>query len=158
MSTQTTGTSVATSIVVEAPVERCFAVYTEGIATWWPREHHIMQGVVDMVFEPRVGGRIYDRDASGAQSSWGRVLAYEPPHRVVFSWDITAQWQIESDPARSSEVEVRFTPESDGRTRVDLEHRHIDRHGEGWESMRDAVGSDNGWRVGLENFAARVRE
>jgi uncharacterized protein YndB with AHSA1/START domain len=86
------------------------------------------------------------------------VLAYEPPHRIVFSWDINLQWQIETDPAKTSEVEVRFVAEGAARTRVELEHRHLDRVGDGWEGMRDAVGSDGGWNVGLRAFAQRLQE
>ena len=85
------------------------------------------------------------------------MLAYEPPHRVVFSWDISLRWQIEPDPARTSEVEVRFVAEGPERTRVELEHRNLDRHGDGWEGMRDAVGSPNGWDSGLRRLAARLR-
>jgi uncharacterized protein YndB with AHSA1/START domain len=86
------------------------------------------------------------------------VLAYEPPHRIVFSWDISMQWQIETDPAKASEVEVRFVADGPARTRVELEHRHIDRHGDGWEGMRDAVGSDGGWKVGLHAYAQRLQD
>jgi uncharacterized protein YndB with AHSA1/START domain len=157
MNTQTTATSVQTSIVVDAPIERAFSVFTEGIGTWWPPEHHILQAdLADMVFEPREGGHVYDRGVDGSECHWGRVLAYEPPRRVVISWDINLQWQLESDPRRTSEVEVRFVSEDPGRTRVELEHRNLDRHGEGWERMRDAVGSDEGWPVGLRDFAARL--
>jgi uncharacterized protein YndB with AHSA1/START domain len=87
-----------------------------------------------------------------------RVLAYGPPSRVVISWDINVQWQLESDPDRTSEIEVRFIPEGPTRTRVELEHRHLDRHGEGWEQMRDAVGSPDGWNVGLARLAAVLAE
>ena len=155
MNTQTTVTSVQSSIVVDAPIERAFSVYTEGIGTWWPREHHILQAeLAEMVFEPRQGGHIYDRGVDGSECRWARVLAYEPPTRVVFSWDISLQWQIESDPQRTSEVEVRFIAEGPNRTRVELEHRNIDRHGNGWEQMLDAVASPDGWGLGLANFAA----
>ena len=155
MSTQTTATSVQTSVVVDVPIERAFSVYTEGISTWWPREHHILQAeLADTVFEPRPGGHVYDRGVDGSECRWARVLAYEPPTRIVFSWDISLQWQIESDPKRTSEVEVRFIAEGPNRTRVELEHRNLDRHGEGWEQMRDAVASPDGWRLGLGNFAA----
>jgi uncharacterized protein YndB with AHSA1/START domain len=157
MSTQTANTSVQTSIVVDAPVEKAFDVFTKGIGSWWPREHHILQGeLAEMVFETHVGGHVYDRGVDGTECRWARVLAYEPPTRLVISWDISLQWQIESDVARTSEVEVRFVPESASRTRVELEHRHIDRHGEGWEQMRDAVGSPEGWDVGLHAFAVQV--
>ncbi len=152
MSTQAADTSVRTSITVEAPIDRAFTMFTDGIGTWWPPENHILEAeLAEMVFEPRVGGHIYDRGVDGSESRWARVLAYDPPGRVVFSWDINPRWQIEADPAKTSEVEVRFTAEGPERTRVELEHRHLDRHGEGWEQMRDAVGSPNGWS--LQPFA-----
>jgi len=157
MTSQTTGTAVTTSIVVEAPIERAFSVFTQDIGSWWPPEHHILQAeLADMVFEPRVGGAIYDRGSDGSECRWARVLAYEPPTRVVFSWDISLEWQLETDPDKTSEVEVRFVPETPGRTRVELEHRNIERHGEGWEQMRDAVGSPDGWGVGLGRFRERL--
>jgi len=155
MSPQDTHTPVRTSIVVDAPLERAFSVFTGEMASWWPADHHILAGeLAGMVVEPHAGGRIYDRGVDGSICQWGRVLVYEPPQRFVFSWDISPQWQIQADPARTSEVEVSFVPESPGRTRVELEHRHLERHGEGWEAMRDAVGSPNGWQGGLELFAA----
>jgi uncharacterized protein YndB with AHSA1/START domain len=158
MTTQTADTAVRSSIVVEAPLERAFSIFTADIGSWWPPEHHILGSeLAAMVFEPREGGHVYDRGVDGSECHWARVLAYEPPERVVISWDINLQWQIESDPARTSEVEVRFIPETTERTRVELEHRHLDRHGEGWEGMRDAVGSTGGWDAGLQAFAARIK-
>lgn len=158
MRTQTAESSVTTSIVVDAPVERAFTVFTEGMQTWWPAEHHILQAELkEMVFETRVGGHIYDIGVDGSQCHWSRVLAYEPPDRVVFSWDITAEFAIETDPAKTSEVEVLFIAESAQRTRVELTHRHLDRHGDGWERMRDAVASPGGWGQGLERFADAAR-
>jgi uncharacterized protein YndB with AHSA1/START domain len=155
--THTESTAVQTSIDVDVPIERAFTVFTDGIGTWWPPEHHILQSeLAEMVFEPRAGGHVYDRGVDGSECRWARVLAYEPPERFVISWDINLQWQIESDPAHTSEVEVRFTSIDTGKTRVDLEHRHLDRHGEGWQQMRDAVGSPEGWGVGLRRFAERV--
>jgi len=157
MSTQVADTSVSSSVIVDAPIDRAFVVFTEGIGTWWPPEHHILDGeLAAMVFEPRVGGHVYDRAVDGNECHWARVLAYEPPDRFVITWDISLQWQIETDPGRCSEIEVRFRAESPTRTRVELEHRHLDRHGEGWEQMRDAVGSPDGWAVGLGRFAERV--
>ena len=157
MTTKTADTSVRTSIVVEAPIDRAFSVFTEDIGSWWTPTHHILQSELkEMVFEPRVGGQVYDRGVDGSECCWARVLAFDPPNRFVISWDISLQWQIETDPAKSSEVEVRFISESAGQTRVELEHRHIDRHGEGWEQMRDAVGSPDGWEVGLRRFAERL--
>jgi uncharacterized protein YndB with AHSA1/START domain len=158
MTTQLAGTSVQTSIVVDAPVETAFDVFTRDIGSWWPPEHHILGAeLAEMVFEPHVGGHVVDRGVDGTESRWARVLAYEPPHRVVISWDISLQWQIESDHARTSEVEVRFISEDEDRTRVELEHRNLERHGDGWERMRDAVGSPDGWGVGLRRFAERLR-
>ncbi|HEX9546416.1 MAG TPA: SRPBCC family protein [Acidimicrobiales bacterium] len=157
MTTKTADTSVRTSIVVEAPIDRAFSVFTEDIGSWWTPTHHILQSELkEMVFEPRVGGQVYDRGVDGSECCWARVLAFDPPNRFVISWDISLQWQIETDPAKSSEVEVRFISESAGQTRVELEHRHIDRHGEGWEQMRNAVGSPDGWEVGLRRFAERL--
>ncbi len=106
--------------------------------------------------EAHPGGRIYDVGVDGSECTWARVLAYEPPEKFVFSWDISPQWQIETDPERTSEIEVTFTPEGDQTTRVTLEHRHLDRHGEGWEGVRGAVGSDGGWPSGLRRFAEHV--
>jgi len=157
MTAQATDTAVSKSIVVEVPLEKAFRFFTDDIGKWWVPYHHILQGeLAEMVFEPRVGGHVYDRATDGTECHWARVLVYEPPDRVVFSWDISLQWQLEADPSKTSEIEVRFVPEGDSRTRVELEHRNIDRHGDGWEAMRDAVGSDGGWPVGLRRFAERV--
>jgi uncharacterized protein YndB with AHSA1/START domain len=154
MTVQEAATTVRESIVVQAPIERAFSVYTDEIGSWWSKDHHVLKAeLAEMVFEPRVGGHIYDRGVDGSECRWARVLAYEPPRRVVFSWDINLGWEIETDPAKTSEVEVRFIAETPERTRVELEHRHLDRHGDGWESMRDAVGSPEGWRIGLEQLA-----
>jgi uncharacterized protein YndB with AHSA1/START domain len=158
MSIQTADTAVRTSIAVEAPLERAFDVFTQQMPSWWHPDHHILRGeIAEMVFEPRVGGSIYDRGVDGSECRWARVLAYEPPSRVVFSWDIDLDWKIETDPDKTSEVEVRFTPDGPDRTRVELEHRNLDRHGAGWERMRDAVGSPGGWGAGLQRFASAVR-
>jgi uncharacterized protein YndB with AHSA1/START domain len=158
MSTQAANaTAVRTSIVVEAAPERAFTVFTAEMGTWWPPEHHLLEAELsETVFEPRVGGRIYDKGVDGSECTWARVLAYEPPDRVVFSWDIGLDWKIETEHARTSEVELRFVPDGPERTRVELEHRHLERHGEGWEAMRDAVGSPQGWGVGMRRFAAYV--
>ena len=152
MTTQTADSSVRTSIVVDAPIERAFRVFTDEIGTWWPPEHHILEGeLAEMVFEPYVGGHVIDRAVDGSECKWARVLAYDPPARVVFSWDINLQWQLEGDPEKTSEVEVRFAADGPDRTHVELEHRNIERHGDGWEQMRAAVGSPNGWN--LQRFA-----
>ena len=157
MSTQTPQTSVRHSIVVEAPVETAFSVFTEDFGSFKPREHNMLSvDIDDTVFETHVGGNIYDRGVDGSECRWARVLAYEPPDRVVFSWDISPHWQVETDPDRTSEVEVRFIAETPGRTRVELEHRHLERHGDGWEGVREGVGGDGGWPLYLARFAERV--
>jgi len=148
---------VRASIVVDAPADAAFRAFTEDIGSWWNPDHHILDGeLAEMVFEPRVGGHVIDRATDGKECRWARVLAYEPPRRVVISWDIDLQWRLETDPERTSEVEVRFTPQGAERTLVELEHRNLDRHGDGWEGMRDAVGSPGGWPSGLELFASRM--
>lgn len=157
MSTQAAETSVRTAIVVEAPIERAFRVFTEDFNRIKPREHNMLAvDIAETVFEPHVGGRIFDRGVDGSECHWARVLAFEPPSRVVFSWDISPQWQIEADHEKASEVEVRFIAETQERTRVELEHRHLDRHGPGWESERDGVAADQGWPLYLERFAELV--
>jgi uncharacterized protein YndB with AHSA1/START domain len=153
MSMQAEQTAIRTSIVVEAPFERAFAVFVDDFDNIKPREHNMLGvDIAETVFEPRVGGHIYDRGVDGTECRWARVLAYEPPERVVFTWDIGPTWQVESDPERTSEVEVRFVAESAERTRVELEHRHIDRHGDGWEGLREGVGADQGWPLYLQRY------
>jgi uncharacterized protein YndB with AHSA1/START domain len=147
MSTDTS-TAVRSEIAVEAPIERAFAVFTEEMQTWWNPDHHLIE-TAEMVVERRVGGHIIDRGPDGSECRWSRVLAYEPPTLFVFSWDINTRWELETDPSKTSEVAVTFTAETPDRTLVTLEHRHLDRHGEGWEGMRDAVGS--GWK-NLDDF------
>ena len=154
MTTQAADTTVRASVLVEAPIEHAFDVFTNKMATWWPAGHHILEGeLAEMVVEPRAGGRIFDRGVDGTECQWATVLEYERPHRFVLSWNITNQWQIETDPARTSEVAITFVADGPARTRVELEHSHLDRHGEGWEAHRDSVGSYDGWQVGLDAVA-----
>lgn len=127
---------------VDAPIARAFHVFTAEIGTWWDDDKHILEApLAEMVFEPFAGGGIIDRGADGSECRWATVLEYEPPHLVRFSWNINTRWQIETDPDRTSEVEISFTEVIEERTRVVLTHGKLDRHGEGWERMRDAVGS-----------------
>jgi uncharacterized protein YndB with AHSA1/START domain len=159
MTTQAQDTSVRTQVVVDVPIERAFAVFTEDFDSIKPREHNILQvEIAETVFELREGGRIYDRGVDGTECQWARVLAFEPPERVVFSWDISPQWQIETDHQKNSEVEVRFVSETADRTRVELEHRNLDRHGAGWESERDGVGGEGGWPLYLQRFAELLKD
>ncbi|KUI14395.1 ATPase [Mycobacterium lehmannii] len=140
-------------ITVKAPLARAFQVFTERFGDFKPREHNLLGvPIAETVLEPRAGGRIYDRGVDDSVCVWARVLVVEPPRRLVFSWDIGATWQVESDPTRCSEVEVLFTAEADGGTRVTLEHRHIERHGDGWDSVASGVGGDAGWPLYLRRF------
>lgn len=157
--TQAADVVVRRRIVVEAPIERAFAVFTERFGDFKPPEHNLLGvAIAETVFEPRVGGHIYDRGVDGSECRWARVLAYEPPDRVVFSWDISPQWQIETEPDNTSEVEVRFVAETPRRTRVELEHRHLDRHGPGWQAVSDGVAHDEGWSLYLDRYAALFTE
>ena len=154
MTTQTQQTSVRMQVVVAAPIERAFRAFVDDFDRIKPREHNLLQvPIAETVFEPRVGGHIFDRATNGTECHWARVLVYEPPQRIVFTWDISPQWQIESDQNRTSEVEVRFVSEAADRTRVELEHRHLERHGAGWETERDGIAGDGGWPLYLRRFA-----
>ena len=153
--TRTEAPVVRKQVVVAAPVEQAFTAFTERFGDFKPPEHNLLAAAIaETVFEPRVGGHIYDRAVDGSECRWARILAYEPPARVVFSWDISPQWQVETDPDLTSEVEVRFVAEGPERTRVELEHRHLDRHGPGWQSVSDGVDGDQGWPLYLTRYAA----
>ena len=157
MSTEAAETSIRTSIVVEAPIERAFSVFTEDFGSFKPPEHNMLGvEIAETVFEPRAGGYLYDRGVDGSECRWARVLAYEPPSRVLLSWDISPHWQIETNLEKTSEVEVRFIAETPQRTRVELEHRDLQRHGDGWEGVREGVRGNEGWPLYLERFAVLV--
>jgi uncharacterized protein YndB with AHSA1/START domain len=154
MTTPAEATSVRHEIVVNAPIERAFSVFTEGFGDFKPPEHNLLSvEIAETVFEARAGGRVFDRGVDGSECSWARVLAFEPPGRVVISWDISPQWQIETDAGKTSEVEVRFIAETPQRTRVELEHRNLDRHLDGWQAVREGVDSKDGWPLYLQRFA-----
>jgi uncharacterized protein YndB with AHSA1/START domain len=157
MSIQAADTSVRASIVVEASIARAFRVFTEDFGRFKPAEHNMLKvEIAETVFEPKVGGFLYDRGVDGSVCRWARVLAYEPPNRVLLSWDISPQWQIENDPLKTSEWEVRFIAETPHRTRVEIEHRHLDRHGEGWQGVREGVGTGQGWPLYLQRYAEHL--
>jgi uncharacterized protein YndB with AHSA1/START domain len=159
MSTTTESTSVRVEVVVDVPVEHAFRVFTGEFDRIKPREHNMLAvEVAETVFDPYVGGHVYDRGVDGSECRWARVLAFEPPHRVLFSWDISPSFQIENDLSRTSEVEVRFTALSPEQTRVELEHRHLDRHGAGWEGARAGVAADDGWPLYVSRFVELARE
>ena len=148
-----TVTSVVKSVTVDAAQEKAFRVFTEDFATWWPLDtHHIAdKDAVTAVIEPRAGGRWFERAEDGSECEWGTVIAFEPPERVVLGWQLTADWKY--DPDFVTEVEVRFVAEGEGRTRVELEHRDLDRYGERAQEIADSVGSDGGWAGLLRMFA-----
>jgi uncharacterized protein YndB with AHSA1/START domain len=149
----TTDTAVRTSVTVEVGSERAFQAFTTEMGNWWNPDHHLLAcRSVEMVVEPRVGGGLIDRGEDGSECRWGDVLAWEPPHRFTFSWNISPQWSLEAEPARRSEVEVTFTPDGAQRTVVELCHRHLERHGDGWEQLHAGIASPDGWPGDLVRF------
>ena len=155
---QQAGVAVRQSVVVDAPRDRAFAVFTEGMSSWWPMDAYSIgaRPMVAAVLEPRDGGRWYERSEDGSETEWGRVLAWEPPDRVVLVWQLSAEWAY--DPGLHTELEVRFTAEDDGRTRVELEHRKLENYAERADQMRMILGSDDGWGGLLRRFAAAAPE
>ena len=154
---QPTATAVTRTVTVDVPIERAFSVFTERFGDFKPPEHNMLGvPIAETVFEHHIGGHIYDRGTDGTECRWARVLAFEPPHRVVVSWDISPYWQIETNLDHTSEVEIRFIAETPQRTRLELEHRNIDRHGPGWEGVHDGVADDAGWTLYLDRYAALV--
>jgi uncharacterized protein YndB with AHSA1/START domain len=145
---------VRRSVTVPIAQAAAFAVFTERIGEFKPPEHNLLAvPIAQTVLEPRVGGAIVDRGTDGSECRWARILSFEPPSRLVFSWDIGPTWQLETDPANTSEVEVRFIGEAADSTRVEIEHRHLDRHGPGWEAVHGGVDSEQGWSLYLERYA-----
>ncbi|UMO99974.1 SRPBCC family protein [Amycolatopsis sp. EV170708-02-1] len=156
-STSQAVTSVQADIVVDVGQENAFRVFTERFDEIKPREHNLLATPIERtVLEPRADGTVYDVGSDGSRCTWARVLAYEPSERLVLSWDISPRWQLETDPGHASEVELRFIADGAERTRVALEHRHLDRHGEGWESFT-SLGAGSGWPLYLERFRAATR-
>jgi uncharacterized protein YndB with AHSA1/START domain len=141
------------TITVGVPVERAFRVFTGSIDTWWPRMYHIGQAeMAEAVLEPKEGGRWYERGVDGTECDWGRVLAWDPPHRLVVTWQINGHWQFDRDPGHASEIEVRFTADGPGQTTVELEHRLLERLTDG-QAIQGAIHSGGGWNAILELFA-----
>ena len=143
---------VRRSLTVAAPQARAFDAFTARIGAWWPRNKSIgAEPFSSAVIEPREGGRWYEIGEKGAECDWGKVLVWEPPHRAVLAWQIGADWKY--DPALVTEVEVAFTPDGDGRTRVELEHRNLERFGAKAAALRAAFDSPDGWSGVLAAFA-----
>jgi uncharacterized protein YndB with AHSA1/START domain len=150
--------AVRKSVTVEAPAAHAFEVFTIGFDSWWPRGHHIARvELLAAVIEPKVGGRWYESGVDGSECEWGTVLVYEPPSRIVLSWHLNGQFEFDPDPTRASEVEVRFIADGSSRTRVELEHRYIERS-VGAEAVHKSVDSEGGWAGLLAAFAEKARE
>ena len=147
--------SVKKSVVVEASRETAFKVFTEKMALWWPADHHIGKShIAAIVLEPRAGGRWGELGADGKECQWGRVLAFEAPSRVVLAWQLDAKFEF--DASFETEVEITFVSEGDKKTRVTLEHKHLERFGEAEARMRDAFEAPDGWSLGLLRFGNAV--
>jgi uncharacterized protein YndB with AHSA1/START domain len=144
------------SITVAAPQDTAFRVFTAGMSGWWPLEtHKIGQSAArEVVIEPKTGGRWFERGVDGVETSWGRVLTWEPPGRLVLTWEITHDWKADS--RLVTEIEVRFVAEGAQRTRVELEHRNLDRYGDKRDEVRTVIGGQGGWSTLLELFGKRV--
>jgi uncharacterized protein YndB with AHSA1/START domain len=155
MTTEQAERVVNKSITVEAPQEHAFEVFTTGMSRWWPLDsHHIGEREpTEVVVEPRAGGRWFERAADGSECDWGRVLEWEPSGRIVFGWHLGPEWKYDPDPAMATEVEVRFIPEGPARTRVELEHRGFEVHGERADELRVPVSQEGGWSGLLKRFA-----
>lgn len=154
MTTQAIPTAaVKRTLHVGVPIEFAFRALTERMGEWWPATHHIAKTpFAEIVVEPRVGGRWFERDAQGAECDWGRVLVYDPPKRLVVSWHLQPDWNFDPDPVRASEVVFDFVAEGAENTRLDFEHRNLERHGEGWEKLRAGVDSPGGWTGVLARY------
>ena len=142
------------SIVVPASPERAFAVFTSGMTSWWPKTHHIGEApIAEIVIEPFKGGRWYTRHEDGAETYTGFVLAWEPPLRLVLTWQISADWRY--DASLITTVEVTFEP-VEGGTRVTIEHRDLDRYGPEAERMHRVFSGPSAWVGMLDAYAAEI--
>jgi len=153
MSSASTIPAIRGTITVGVPVDQAFRVFTDAFGSWWPPEYHI--GQADMaaaILEPRAGGRWYEQGVDGSECDWGRVLAFQPPHRLVVTWQINGEWRYDPDPEHASEIEVRFTADGPRQTVVELEHRLLDRL-VGGQALRDGITGGGGWSAILELFA-----
>jgi uncharacterized protein YndB with AHSA1/START domain len=157
MTMEATGLVVRKSITVDAPQEHAFKTWVEGLDSWWPRSHHIGEAeMAEAIIEPRGGGRAYEKGVDGSECDWGNVLVYEPPSRLVVSWQINGDWKYDPDPSKGSEYEVRFIAEGPTTTRVEFEHRNLERHGDDAPKLFEAFNSEGGWHGLMTKFAERA--
>ena len=143
------------SATVSAPIDQAFRAFTASLDGWWPREYHIGQAeMAEAILEQREGGRWYEKGVDGSECDWGHVLVWQPPHRLVVTWQVNGMWQYDPDPARASEIEVRFTSLAPNQTRVELEHRHIERLVDAQALVDGIEQQGGGWSSMLERFGA----
>jgi uncharacterized protein YndB with AHSA1/START domain len=154
---QTTITPVRQSVTVPISAQRAFTLFTEGFNSWWIGHHIGAAELAEAVIEPRVDGRWYERGVDGSECDWGKVLVFDPPGRLVLTWQLNAKFEYDPDLDHASEVEVRFIEEN-GQTRVDFEHRHIERLGAGADELAKSVRSEGGWPSILDLYAKAAGE
>jgi uncharacterized protein YndB with AHSA1/START domain len=146
------------TVDLAVPVERAFEVFTGSVNAWWPHQYHIGQAeLAEVVLEPGVGGRWFERGVDGSECDWGRVLVWEPPHRLVLTWQINGSWRFDPDPEKASEIEARFTAAGPGECVVEVEHRHFERL-DGGQAVNDAINGGGGWALLLDGYAKTVAE
>ncbi len=154
---QATVAPVRKTVTVKTGIEHAFHVFTAGFDSWWPKSHHIgASPMTKGILEGKVGGRCYSEQQDGTECDWGSITAWEPPRRLVIAWQVTPEWKFEPDVAKSSEVELRFTALPNGETRVDLEHRYLERHGAGAADLRKGIDGEGGWGALLGLFASEA--
>jgi uncharacterized protein YndB with AHSA1/START domain len=156
MSAPSTIPPIGGTVTVGVPIEQAFGVFTTSFSNWWPHQYHIGQAdVAEVILEPRAGGRWYERGVDGSECDWGRVLAWEPPDRLLFTWQINGEWQFDPDPEHASEIEVRFTADGPGQTTVEVEHRRFERL-VGGQAIHGAINGGGGWTALLDGYAKAV--
>lgn len=150
---------VSLTLQVDVPIEKAFEVFTKRMAKWWPASHHIGGApFFEIVVEPRAGGRWFERDEQGVECDWGRVLVWEPPRRLVLGWHLQTDFRYSPLVAQASEVVLDFIALGPESTRLDFEHRHLERHGENYLELVKSVGSPGGWPMILDSFARLARD
>lgn len=148
---------VKKTVHVTVSPQKAFEVFTARMSRWWMPEHSILKGPREsVVVEAHKGGRWFERGVDGSECTWGYVIAWEPPNRVVLAWQIDGTWQYNDKLV--TELEVRFIPDGASGTRVDLEHRNLERFGESAEMLRTALDGEEGWSAELAHFVAATRE
>lgn len=153
MTEQDATEAIRRTLTIEVPIDRAFTLFTDGLATWWPPEYTWAQDTLEtMSIEPEEGGRCFERGPHGFSCDWGRVLVWAPPHRLVLSWQISPTRAPEPNPAKASEIEIRFESDGPNTTRVEFEHRDFAKHGEGATEYRAAMNAPQGWDYILDRY------